>query len=328
MRRQAPWFAIMAFILSGCGDADESAKPPAADAEVNAPDSAAPDISAPDTDESSDATGPDGAAAGDASADGGLADGADATTLDAAEASDSADATVVDGTAADTAVADTFVAPDAADASLASDAALDVSDARDAATDAGPKKCSSDAECDDGAFCTGVETCNPSLGDPVTGCVPGTPPSCSDGVACTIDACDEFAKCTHVPNHVACDDGTYCNGVEVCDVVLGCKAGPAVSCSDGIVCTVDACSESEKKCTHTAQNSECNDGVFCNGVETCSLTEGCVLGPPPSCDDGVGCTVDSCSESEGGCQHVPNNAACSPLVCSPSSPGTGCVTPP
>jgi hypothetical protein len=37
-------------------------------------------------------------------------------------------------------------------------------------------------------------------------------------------------------------------------------------------------------------DGDCDDGVFCNGAETC-VAGTCVTGTPPSCDDGVGCTV-------------------------------------
>ncbi len=45
---------------------------------------------------------------------------------------------------------------------------------------------------------------------------------------------------------------------------------------------------------------DCSDGAFCNGVETCF--EGtCHLGQPPNCDDGIDCTVDSCSHAANNC---------------------------
>ncbi|NIS35481.1 MAG: hypothetical protein GWO04_38545, partial [Actinobacteria bacterium] len=44
--------------------------------------------------------------------------------------------------------------------------------------------CTVDADCDDGVFCNGAETCTAGA------CAPGTAPSCDDGVACTVDTCD------------------------------------------------------------------------------------------------------------------------------------------
>jgi hypothetical protein len=46
---------------------------------------------------------------------------------------------------------------------------------------------------------------------------------------------------------------------------------------------------------------DCDDGVFCNGVESCG-DGSCRPGTPPSCDDGEVCTEDLCRDS---CEHVP-----------------------
>ncbi len=50
----------------------------------------------------------------------------------------------------------------------------------------------------------------------------------------------------------------------------------------------------------------CDDGLFCDGTERCSDGR-CAPGPATRCDDGVACTVDSCSESLRACvAHVPD----------------------
>lgn len=41
---------------------------------------------------------------------------------------------------------------------------------------------------------------------------------------------------------------------------------------------------------------DCDDGLFCNGAESCSAEGRCVLGAPMRCDDSVACTTDRCSE--------------------------------
>ena len=56
---------------------------------------------------------------------------------------------------------------------------------RNARTTLVPLGCSSDADCDDGLFCNGAETCDTGTGE----CLPGTPVDCDDGVGCTVDAC-------------------------------------------------------------------------------------------------------------------------------------------
>jgi hypothetical protein len=69
--------------------------------------------------------------------------------------------------------------------------------------------------------------------------------------------------------------------------------------------TVDDCSGSEL-CTDDAG---CDDGLACNGAETC--VEGtCQAGTPSVCDDGVSCTVDTCNEPGGDCSYVAYNSLC------------------
>jgi len=53
---------------------------------------------------------------------------------------------------------------------------------------------------------------------------------------------------------------------------------------------------------------DCSDGVFCNGVERCDPAadgangRGCVAPDgPPTCDDGIDCTADSCSNAQDRC---------------------------
>jgi hypothetical protein len=55
---------------------------------------------------------------------------------------------------------------------------------------------------------------------------------------------------------------------------------------------------------------DCNDGLFCNGTETC-VAGACQAGTAPNCADAVACTSDSCNESTDSCDHIANNAACS-----------------
>ncbi len=58
-----------------------------------------------------------------------------------------------------------------------------------APTDAGPvDECRTDAQCDDGLFCSGVERCVDGA------CEAGLPIDCDDGIACTEDACSEDAR--------------------------------------------------------------------------------------------------------------------------------------
>lgn len=144
--------------------------------------------------------------------------------------------------------------------------------------------CSVDPDCDDGLSCNGAETCVGGT------CQAGTAVNCNDGVACTTDACTEpGGTCSNTPNNAACSDGLACNGAETCSATLGCQAGTAVSCNDGVACTTDACTEPGGTCSYTPNNAACSDGLFCNGNETCNATLGCQAGTDPcpglTCDE-------------------------------------------
>ncbi|MSP72007.1 MAG: hypothetical protein EXR76_07485 [Myxococcales bacterium] len=164
--------------------------------------------------------------------------------------------------------------------------------------------CMDDADCQDASMCNGFEACVDGL------CVNGAPPSCADGLACTTDTCNAATNaCEHAANHGACDDGDACSA-DFCDVALGCQASPVVNgtvCNDGDVCTTaDVCTDGA--CGGGDLN--CDDGLFCNGVESCSRASGCVAGTPPCSSDGVACTTDACNEATNTCDHTPNHGAC------------------
>src|SRR5690349_16319859 len=53
--------------------------------------------------------------------------------------------------------------------------------------------------------------------------------------------------------------------------------------------------------------TECDDGLSCNGVETC-VAGSCEPGTPVACDDGSDCTEDTCSEDTGGCEYRSRDA--------------------
>jgi hypothetical protein len=186
----------------------------------------------------------------------------------------------------------------------------------------GSTPCTTDAQCDDGAYCNGAEKCVGGT------CQAGTAINCDDGVACTADSCNESTDaCVHTPNDTLCSDGNACNGAEVCSATTGCQAGtplncddsnacttdscnPAtgcvhtpVNCDDGNACTTDTCSAATGQCSHVALS--CDDGNLCT-TDSCNSATGCVHAPV-NCDDGNACTTDSCSAATGTCGHVALN---------------------
>jgi hypothetical protein len=138
--------------------------------------------------------------------------------------------------------------------------------------------CLDDAECDDGLFCNGAETCDPQLG-----CQAGTPPALDEGVVCTEDTCDEVADLVvHTPNDALCDDGLFCNGAETCDAVSDCQAGTPPVLDDGVVCTEDTCDEVADLVVHTPNDALCDDGDPCT-AESCDAITGCASVPIANC---------------------------------------------
>ncbi len=177
---------------------------------------------------------------------------------------------------------------------------------------------------------------------------------CDDGNLCTIDSCDG-GSCTATP--VVCDDdGVFCNGTEACNPSNGlcegtgnpCAAGEVCcevtdscvdeccddnACDDGDLCTTDACVGGT--CQYTPVDCPDN-GVFCDGPESCDDQTGeCVSGGDPcgdgevccessascvdeccddsACDDGDLCTTDACVD--GTCQYTPVDCADDGLFC-------------
>ncbi|UCG33244.1 MAG: S8 family serine peptidase [Phycisphaerales bacterium] len=205
------------------------------------------------------------------------------------------------------------------------------------ATPQAPVSCTFDWECDDDTYCNGAETC-------VTGqCQAGTPVDCDDGIACTNDSCNEATdSCDNIADDAACDDGLFCNGAETCNVTLGCQAGSPVDCDDGVGCTDDSCNEVTDACDNVPDDGYCDDGLFCNGVETCHLVYDCQIGTDPcpgqDCDEGndvcvpVGCDNDGVCESGEDCNNCSadcisggGGGGCGNGVCEPSL-GEDCLS--
>ena len=169
-----------------------------------------------------------------------------------------------------------------------------------------PCDCTSDSHCDDGLFCSGAESC-----DQFGHCQSGPGIDCDDTISCTTDSCNEGTdSCDHVPDHVLCSNGLYCDGVETCNALVGCQAGTAVNCSDGVACTDDSCNETSDSCDNLPNDNYCSNDQFCDGVETCDPVLGCRSGTAVDCHDGVSCTQDSCNEATDSCDHIPDDALC------------------
>jgi len=100
--------------------------------------------------------------------------------------------------------------------------------------------CALDADCDDGLFCNGGESCDPAIEQ----CLPGTAPVCDLGNAdpqCNVATCDQLFGCVAIPvtDGTTCDLGTPCSAVETCSSGA-CVAGPGAGDTDGDgICDAD-----------------------------------------------------------------------------------------
>jgi hypothetical protein len=156
--------------------------------------------------------------------------------------------------------------------------------------------------CDDGRFCTVQDTC-------FGGECGGAARACSDGIACNgVETCDEAAG--------ACAPGQpTCQSPEVCDATTGSCVTTCTGCVIGAVCygqgqpnPLNACEQCDAAVSATgwsnADGQACDDGVFCNGADTCSDGTCSVSAGDPCGDDGIFCNgVESCDEGTRSCVH-------------------------
>ena len=149
------------------------------------------------------------------------------------------------------------------------------------------KPCAEDGECDDGFHCNGLEEC-------VAGkCVGGLPVICDDRVDCTADRCDEGARgCIHTPDHEACIDDLYCNGVESCDANTGCVTGASIVCRDNVGCTADTCNEELDACQYEPKDENCTSTEICDPLQDCVPRPECQT--DDDCPGGMVCRNEKC----------------------------------
>ena len=125
---------------------------------------------------------------------------------------------------------------------------------------------------------------------------------CVDANVCTSEKCINN-KCTTTPVASCCNvddecsDKDACNGTEAC-AGHKCTLGPTPICNDNDVCTTDLC-DKVIGCQHAPvlgccnKDVECDDGVACNGAESC-IGHICLnVNSDVDCD-GVADNADNC----------------------------------
>lgn len=164
------------------------------------------------------------------------------------------------------------------------------------------RACAVDSNCD------GLgDRCNPlACLDGI--CVQAQEPiDCDDGDACTEDGCSICDGCYHHPSN--CDDCNACT-IDSCNPELGCVHTPVV-CPEGQHC--DVCAGGCVGQPLCVVDADCDDGLFCNGVEAC-VDGVCVGGSNPCPDDGLFCNgTESCVENPPSC--VSSGEPCKSSLC-------------
>jgi hypothetical protein len=147
-----------------------------------------------------------------------------------------------------------------------------------------PAGCNANRDSDCPAHCNNAELEPGETCDPISTC----PTSCSDGNACTIDnATGSADNCT-----------------------AACSYQPITQCRNNDGCCPSSCTANDDdNCSATCGNGVIETGETCDPAETC----------PSSCDDNIGCTLDSLTGSASNC-----SAACSHQPISQCKHGDRC----
>ncbi len=135
--------------------------------------------------------------------------------------------------------------------------------------------------------------------------------TCGDGLIEDLEECDDgnlvdgdgcSALCSiECQTDADCDNDLFCDGAEICDVGTGeCLAGTLVDINDGVACTVDSCDEIADVVVNILDDGLCDNGLFCDGSETCDALLDCQPGLDP-CNP----ATESCDEGADICQPIP-----------------------
>ena len=172
---------------------------------------------------------------------------------------------------------------------------------------------------DDGLYCNGIETCNPTTGAKVA----GTPVLCNDGTSCTQDACSNaLASCVFSP--VENSQGPCGLGVGACTLGSytcdGSGPTPILDCVGSVDPVAEICSNGVDDNCNGVVDEYCTP-TFCNTTQDCysQLTLGdcvsasCVVGQcqvanlpfGAQCDDGIRCTTHDQCNGVGSCTSIP-----------------------
>ncbi|MBW1811275.1 MAG: hypothetical protein JRJ87_24000 [Deltaproteobacteria bacterium] len=169
-------------------------------------------------------------------------------------------------------------------------------------------------ECEDGLYCTVADQCQGGV------CIAGTDRDCDEGDFCTTDTCnDEFDRCEHVweqqPGEEGPLDDPSCsnNQDDDCDTLTdmddpdcsGCTENE--DCDDLNPCTADLCDAGACSNPAVANDTPCDDGLYCTEPDLCS--DGECNGTRRDCSElDDQCNTGVCDELNSQCVAHPKDA--------------------
>jgi len=166
--------------------------------------------------------------------------------------------------------------------------------------------------CDDGAYCNVDEVCSSGS------CTGGQSRDCSVVADdCNDGYCDEGAgQCRQQPANQGqpCNDGQFCTNPDTCS--NGTCSGPQRDCSGfGDQCNDGVCDEAGDVCAQQPKDSatECDDGIYCNGLDQCDGSGGCEVHTGDPCAGGEPCNR-TCVEANDNCFALQGTPCGSPTV--------------
>jgi Putative metal-binding motif len=86
--------------------------------------------------------------------------------------------------------------------------------------------------------------------------------------------------------------------------------GPCIDdgqCDDVIACTYDSCDTAIGRCLNVPDDTQCDDGIYCDGREQCVPGHGCEPGPVVTCSEGNACSIAQCVEATRSCVYTPRD---------------------
>jgi len=127
----------------------------------------------------------------------------------------------------------------------------------------------------------------------------GLDTDCAEGICNLDNECEQQLK----QDGTSCNDALFCTDSDIC--TSGICGGITKDCSDSVDCTDDSCNEATDSCDNTPNDDYCNNGLWCDGQETCDAQLDCIQSTAPCVYYIDACTIVGCNEDNDQCTEEP-----------------------